>query len=126
MGAERRGPLVIECTRGPAVESRHLVDAALVDPVGRLVRGWGETEAVVYPRSAIKSVQVLPLIESGAAERYAATDEEIALACSSHNGQPEHVAVVRAWLGRAGLGEDDLECGPSLALPHARRPRLRA
>ncbi len=110
----RRGPLVIECTRGPAVESRHLVDVAVVDPAGRLVQGWGEPEAVVYPRSAIKSVQVLPLIESGAAERHAVGDKEIAIACSSHNGQPEHVEVVRRWLARAGLGEDDLECGPHL------------
>ena len=114
METERRGPLVVECTRGPAVESRHLVDAAVVDAAGRLVRGWGDTDAVVYPRSAIKSVQVLPLIESGAAERHAVTDEEIALACSSHNGQPAHLAVVRGWLARAGLGEDDLECGPHL------------
>ena len=114
MGQERQGPLVVECTRGPAVESRHLVDVAVVDAAGRLVQGWGETETIVYPRSAIKSVQVLPLIESAAAERHAVSDEEIALACSSHNGQPEHVAAVRGWLERAGLGEDDLECGPHL------------
>ena len=114
MEREEQGPLVVECTRGPAVESRHLVDAAVVDPAGRLVQGWGKSEAVVYPRSAIKSVQVLPLLETGAAERYAVSDEEIALACSSHNGQPAHVAVVRSWLARAGLGEDDLECGPHL------------
>ena len=114
MGTESQGPLAIECTRGAAVESRHLVDVAVVDPAGRLVQGWGETDAVVYPRSAIKSVQVLPLLESGAAERYAVSDEEVALACSSHNGQPQHVAVVRQWLARAGLGEDDLECGPHL------------
>ena len=116
MGAGRHGPLVVECTRGPAVESRHLVDVAVVDPAGRLVQGWGDTDSVVYPRSAIKSVQVLPLIETGAAERFGVTDEEIALACSSHNGQPAHVALVRGWLKRAGLGEDDLECGPHL--PH--------
>ena len=113
-GTNCQGPLVVECTRGPAVESRHLVDAAVVDPTGRLVQGWGETDAVIYPRSAIKSVQVLPLLESGAAEHYAVTDEEIALACSSHNGQPGHVEVVRNWLARAGLGENDLECGPHL------------
>ena len=102
METERQGPLVIECTRGPAVESRHLVDAAVVDPAGRFVHGWGETNAVVYPRSAIKSVQVLPLLETGAAERYAVSDEEVALACSSHNGQPAHVAVVRNWLAAPG------------------------
>ena len=116
METGRREPLTVECTRGSAVESRHLVDAAVVDPAGRLVQGWGDTDGVVYPRSAIKSVQVLPLIETGAAERFAVTDEEIAVACSSHNGQPAHVEVVRAWLARAGLGEDDLECGPHL--PH--------
>ena len=109
-----RGPLAVECTRGPAVESRHLVDAAVVDATGRLVQGWGEPGSVVYPRSAIKSVQVLPLIETGAAERFAVTDEEIAVACSSHNGQPAHVEAVRGWLARAGLGEDDLECGSHL------------
>ena len=117
---------MIESTRGPAVESRHLVDVAVVDPAGRLVEGWGEPDSVVYPRSAIKSVQVLPLLETGAAERYAVTDEEIALACSSHNGQPEHVAVVRGWLARAGLGEGRPRMRPALALPHAVRPRLRA
>ena len=116
MGAGRHGPLVVECTRGPAVESRHLVDVAVVDPAGRLVQGWGDTDSVVYPRSAIKSVQVLPLIETGAAERFGVTDEEIALACSSHNGQADHVTIARGWLKRAGLGEDDLECGPHL--PH--------
>ena len=105
---------MIESTRGPAVESRHLVDVAVVDPAGHLVEGWGEPDSVVYPRSAIKSVQVLPLIETGAAKRYEVTDEEIALACSSHNGQPAHVAVVSGWLARAGLGEDDLECGAHL------------
>ena len=114
METDRRGPLAVECTRGPAVESRHLVDVAVVDSSGRLVQGWGETESVVYPRSAIKSVQVLPLIETGAAERHAVSDEEIALACSSHNGQAAHVEVARGWLARAGLGEDDLECGPHL------------
>ena len=126
MDTERQGPLAIECTRGPAVESRHLVDAAVVDPAGRLVQGWGETDAVVYPRSAIKSVQVLPLLETGAAEHYAVSDKEVALACSSHNGQPAHVAVVRNWLERAGLGEDDLRMRSALAVSHALRPRLRA
>ena len=114
MEPRTREPLAVECTRGPAVESRHLVDAAVVDTAGRLVQGWGETDGIVYPRSAIKSVQVLQLIETGAAERLAVTDEEIAVACSSHNGQPAHVQVVRNWLERAGLSEDDLECGSHL------------
>ncbi len=116
MTVDRHDPLVIECTRGPAIESRHVVDIALVDPAGALVEGWGEVDTVVYPRSAIKSVQVLPLIETGAAEHFAITDEEIALACSSHSGEPAHVALVRDWLARIGLDESALECGGHL--PH--------
>jgi L-asparaginase II len=111
MGAKQHDPLIIECTRGPAVESAHLVDAALVDASGKLVEGWGDVERTVYPRSAIKSVQVLPFLETGAAEACGAGDAEIALACASHNAQARHVAAVRAWLARAGLGEGDLECG---------------
>ena len=90
------------------------MDAALVDPAGRIVHAWGDPETIIYPRSAIKSVQVLPLIETGAAEQCAVTDEELAIACSSHNGQEGHVSVVRNWLTRNGLSESDLECGGHL------------
>lgn len=53
-----------ECTRGPAVEAQHVVDAVLVDASGALVEAWGELNEVVYPRSAIKSIQVLLLFET--------------------------------------------------------------
>jgi len=87
MGAKHHDCLVIECSRGAAVESVHLVDAAIVDASGKLVEAWGDIERFVYPRSAVKSIQVLPFLESGAADETAATDAEIALACASHNGQ---------------------------------------
>lgn len=106
-----RDAFVIECRRGPAVESRHLVDAAVVDADGRLVEAWGEVERPVFARSAIKSIQVLPLFESGAAEHMALSNAEIAIACASHNGQPAHLDCVRNWLNRCGLDEGDLECG---------------
>lgn len=109
-----RDPLIIECTRGDAIESAHAVDAVVVDPDGGIVEGWGDIERFVYPRSAIKSVQVLPFIETGAAEQTNASNAEIALACASHNAQPRHVEAVRHWLTRCGLGEDDLACGPHL------------
>ena len=117
MSAKQHAPLVIECTRGPAVEARHVVDAALVGSDGTLVEAWGEAEQVVYPRSAIKSIQVLPLFETGVADKIAPTSAEIAIACSSHNAQAPHVEVVRHWLGRCGLTEDDLECGGRLPWP---------
>jgi len=114
MGGKHHDPLVIECSRGPAVESMHLVDAAIVDAAGKLVEAWGDIERFVYPRSAVKSIQALPFLESGAADEIAATDAEIALACASHNGQTVQVAAVRQWLARTGLGEAQLECGGHL------------
>jgi len=105
-------PMVVEVTRGPFVESTHLVDAVVVDENGP-VHGWGAIERLTMPRSAIKSTQVLPLIASGAAAAFAVTDDEVALGASSHNAEPLHIELVRAWLHRIGLNEDALECGPS-------------
>ena len=114
MGATHHDCLVIECSRGAAVESAHLVDAALVDASGRVVEAWGDIERFVYPRSAVKSIQALPFFESGAADETQATDAEIALACASHNGQDAQIGAVRKWLARTGLGEEHLECGGHL------------
>ncbi|NBB83744.1 MAG: asparaginase, partial [Alphaproteobacteria bacterium] len=71
-------------------------------------------EAPVYPRSAIKPLQAIPLVETGAADAFGLDDVEIALACASHDGEPDHVDRVRAWLDRIGVGEAALECGSHL------------
>ena len=107
-------PILIEVTRGPMVESRHRVRYALADTGGRVVRRAGDPEQLVYPRSAIKPLQALALIESGAADAYDLGDVEIALACASHSGEAGHVDAVRAWLDRIGCSAADLECGPQL------------
>jgi len=104
-------PILVEVTRGPLVESRHAVDAAVVDASGALVAAWGEVDRPIYPRSASKPLQALPLVESGAADAFGLGAKELALACASHSGEPVHVETVRAWLGRLGLSEADLECG---------------
>jgi len=104
-------PILVEVLRGAMVESRHRGAIAIVDAAGRIVRSWGDIERPIYARSAIKPLQALPLVESGAADRYGCGAQELALSCASHHGQPSHVAAVTAWLGRAGLGVEDLECG---------------
>jgi L-asparaginase II len=104
-------PILIETTRGEMVESRHAGAAAVVDAAGRVVRSWGDIDRAVFARSAIKPLQALPLVETGAAERFGLGDAEIALACASHRGEPIHVDTVRRWLARASLGPEDLECG---------------
>lgn len=107
-------PLAVEVTRGDVVESRHRASCAVIDSSGAVVESWGDIDQAVYPRSAIKAIQALPLIESGAAEAYGLGDGEIALACASHGGESFHVATVEAWLARIGLTEGDFECGAHL------------
>ena len=109
-------PVAVEVTRGAVVESRHRASAVVVDAAGKIVRQWGDIDQVVYPRSAIKPLQALPLIETGAADAYDLGDGEIALACASHGAETFHTETVAAWLARIGLGEADLECGAHLPI----------
>lgn len=114
MDTRSEAPILVEATRGPLVESRHRGHVALVDAEGGVVLRFGDIETPVMPRSAVKPLQALPLVESGAADAFGLGDAEIALACASHRGEPVHVACVTSWLRRVGLGVDDLECGAHL------------
>src|SRR5271169_4386776 len=104
-------PVVVEVTRGPLVESRHRAAVALADATGKMMLAVGDVAAPVFPRSAIKVFQALPLVEEGAADRYGFGDEELALACASHSGEPAHVAGVERMLARAGPDSSALRCG---------------
>jgi len=104
-------PVLVEVTRGGIVESRHAGAYAVVGRGGRLITSAGDIEVPVFPRSAIKAFQCLPAVEAGVIEAFGMVDEEIALACASHNGEAEHVRVARSALAKAGLGEADYECG---------------
>lgn len=114
-------PVLVELRRGGAVESAHRGALAVVDADGALRCALGDIDRPIFPRSAVKALQALPLVASGAAERYGLVDEELALACASHNGEPEHVRVAAAMLAKAGLDEAVLECGthwPSFEAAH--------
>src|SRR3954469_5790895 len=104
-------PVLVEVLRGPLIESRHRGAVCVMDADGAAVFSRGEVATPVYPRSAVKPIQALPLIESGAAERYGLGDEELALACASHGGETAHVEVARRMLARAGLDVTALQCG---------------
>ncbi|MFO1224233.1 MAG: asparaginase [Burkholderiaceae bacterium] len=104
-------PILVEATRGGIVESAHRGALAIVDAGGAAVCTIGDTARPVFARSAVKVLQALPLVTSGAADAFALTDEELALACASHNGQARHVAVAASVLAKAGLDESALECG---------------
>ena len=104
-------PVLVNTLRGDVVENRHRGAIAVCDPSGRELHTWGDVSALVYPRSAIKTLQALPLVESGAAEHFSLSDAELALACSSHNAETVHTETVRHWLDTIGLDEAALECG---------------
>jgi len=106
------GGMLVESLRGGIVESVHRVSVAVVDAGGRLRATAGDPDFVTFLRSAAKPFQALPLVEDGAADRFAVTDEELSLACASHNSEPAQVDAIRAFLTRIGLTESDLACRP--------------
>ena len=104
-------PILVEAMRGDARESAHRGAIVVRDADGAVVASFGDVERPVFPRSAVKVLQAIPLVESGAADRLLLDDEELAIACASHNGEPAHTAVVERLLAKAGLDAGALECG---------------
>lgn len=115
-------PVLVQVTRGPVIENRHRAAAAICTSTGAVVEVWGDVDAAILPRSAIKILQALPLLESGAAEAAWLDPEHLALACASHEGAALHTSKVAAWLSALGLSPDDLLCGPQ----RPRDPEVRA
>jgi L-asparaginase II len=112
-------PVLVEITRGGWVESRHRGAVAIADASGALVWSAGDVERPVFGRSSLKMLQALPLVESGAADAWGVSPEELALACASHSGEPAHVEAVAAWLARIGCDETCLACGAHAPLNEA-------
>lgn len=104
--------LDVEVTRGDATESRHRVHAAVVTSDGSIVVRARDSSRVTMWRSCAKPFQVLPFLSSGGFDQLGWGDEQLALACASHGGEPEHVAVAAKMLDSIGLEEGDLACGP--------------
>lgn len=116
-------PVLVEVTRGDYVESVHRGAIAIVDGDGKVLAELGDINRPIFPRSAIKPLQALYLVESGAADHFGLGAADIALACSSHNGENMHTQGVSAMLAEAGLDHECLECGtqwPTLPLDRQR------
>lgn len=104
-------PLLVEVMRGGALESSHCGAVAVLDADGAVVARLGDIDRPVFPRSAVKVLQALPLVASGAADTLGLTDDELALACASHNGEEIHAQTAARMLAKAGLDAASLECG---------------
>jgi L-asparaginase II len=104
-------PILVEVMRGGAVESEHRGSVVVMDSDGRAILSLGDSGKRIFPRSAVKGLQALCLIETGAADQYGLTQAELALACSSHSGEPRHAAAAASMLAKAGRDLTCLECG---------------
>lgn len=115
-------PILARVFRGGRTESAHRGSIAVVDEDGRLVASCGRPDLPIYLRSAAKPFQAMPLLEAGGEKAFALGDDEIALMCASHGGEPRHVRVARAILRRGGFQVRDLACGAHLPMhePSAR------
>lgn len=104
-------PVLVEVFRGETAESRHRGAVVVTDGDGKVVFSLGDIERPTFPRSAIKAIQALPFVESGAADAYGFGNEELAMACASHSGEQLHATKAGEMLARAGLDATALECG---------------
>src|SRR5688500_20395885 len=97
--------------RGKTLESVHRGHMIVIDAKGRTHASAGELSTVTYFRSACKPHQSVPLITSGAADAFGFAEDEIAMSCASHSGEPMHVEIVKRMLDKIGMSESDLRCG---------------
>ncbi|MEM9332272.1 MAG: asparaginase [Pseudomonadota bacterium] len=114
----------VKVSRGGLVENIHQVDIVVSDAEGGIVEAWGDVDRPVFPRSSIKALQALPLVESGAADKYGFGSQHLALACSSHHAEFFHVASVRQMFKKAGISEQCLECGPQMPRDSSERKKI--
>jgi L-asparaginase II len=96
--------------------------AVVVDASGRVLRAVGDIAASLYPRSALKPLQAIAMLEAGAEF----TDEQLVLATASHCGSLAHLAVVEGMLAEDGRGPDDLQCPVEPPLGSPERAQRRA
>jgi L-asparaginase II len=105
-------PILVEIYRNNVLESFHRGVVCVVNHTGEIIFSLGNVEQIAYPRSAMKLLQVIPLMVGGGIAKFGFTLEEIAIMCGSHNAEPEHLRVVNAILSKIGLDETALHCGP--------------
>jgi L-asparaginase II len=104
--------LDVVVTRGLGTESEHRVHAAVVGEGDALLGAARDADAFTFWRSCAKPFQVLPFLASGGFDALGWGDEQLAISCASHGGEPEHVELVESILRDIGLEEGDLACGP--------------
>ncbi|MBI1384028.1 MAG: asparaginase [Rhizobiales bacterium] len=117
---------LVEVTRGGIVESAHAGRLVVARSSGEVLLSFGDVNGPVFPRSAIKLIQALPLVESGAADAFRFDARALALATASHGGEPRHATCAATMLAAAGAGPEALECGAHMPTTPSAAKALRA
>lgn len=118
--------ILVNTYRGPLQDMMHTGHIAVVDASGKLLAHCGDPDRVCYARSSAKPMQALCVLDSGAVEKFGLDDQDVALFCASHNGEPMHIQAVRRALGKAGLDESCLQCGVHYPLYEQEADRMKA
>jgi len=107
---------MVEVTRSDFTESTHYGVAVLINSNGEILKEWGNSNILIYPRSALKPIQSLNLYKDGVAEALNLSDKLIALTTASHHAETIHQRMVSDWLKKMNLNENHLSCGPAWPL----------
>ena len=102
-----------EVTRNGFTESTHYGVAVLINSSGEILQEWGNSNRLIYPRSALKPIQSLNLYKDGVAKALGLSDDLIALTTASHHAENIHQKMINNWLKKINLKEKHLSCGPS-------------
>ena len=104
---------MVEVIRGGFTESTHRGVAVLINSNGEILQEWGNSNTLIYPRSALKPIQSLNLYKDGVAKALGLSDNLIALTTASHHAENIHQKMINNWLKKINLKEKHLSCGPS-------------
>jgi len=97
--------------RGMLTESFHKAKCLVKNSNFRTILSSGHSKDLIFPRSAIKIFQALPFINSRAPQKYSLNEKILAISCSSHCGEPNHLYILRDWLKKTNLSIKNLKCG---------------
>ena len=115
--ASQPNPILVEVIRGGLVESVHRGSALVLDAEGGVVASAGDPDAVTFPRSSVKPIQAIGMLQAG----LRLDGVPLSIAAGSHSGEPDHADCIRTTLAVAGLSVEDLQCPPALPMNEAAR-----